>query len=203
MFYALKVDLQNQVLGSQPGKDTPASDYLAKKMRDEHPEIEVPAEEVNSLPEELEKGTTGFFRQTIAGEEWACLRGYQIKGMLKEAANDLNGLGGVKMLRDKISKCLRVKEDYIPLCKASELTICERPLRAMTMQGPRVSLSRSEMSPAGLSFTVNIEVRELPKFKLETEVLEQIVAAAEWLGIGQWRNSDVYGKCKLTLAKTK
>ena len=73
----------------------------------------------------------------------------------------------------------------IKLNPAGEIGVCQRPLRANTMQGERVALASSEELPAGT--TADFEIILLD------ESLEAVVR--EWLdygalrGIGQWRNS--------------
>ena len=80
-------------------------------------------------------------------------------------------------------------ERRIPLTlpEGGEIGICERPLRAQTMQGERVALAKSESVPAGTTFAITVTM-------LNPD-LEDVVR--EWLdygalrGIGQWRNSGM------------
>ena len=66
-----------------------------------------------------------------------------------------------------------------------EMLDCQRPLRAQTMQGERVSLASSDEVPAGAVLTCDVECLD--------ESHE--AAVREWLdygslrGLGQWRNS--------------
>lgn len=66
-----------------------------------------------------------------------------------------------------------------------EVKECQRPLRAQTPQGERVSLAISEEIPSGASI----------KFRIECLSDDHENAVREWLdygkysGIGQWRNS--------------
>ena len=74
--------------------------------------------------------------------------------------------------------------------------ICTRPLRAMTMQGERVSLASSETIPEGRSFECEIVT-------LAPALLPLIVDALDYgqhKGLLQWRNS---GKGRFTWKEVK
>ena len=79
----------------------------------------------------------------------------------------------------------------IPLILSGEMTECQRPLRAQTAQGERVSLANSEQIPAGSTCEFEITCMDDAHEK----------AVMEWLdygklrGLGQWRNS---GKGRFT-----
>lgn len=194
--YNLKMTFTNEILGSQPGRNDTASKFLRDKLREEHPEVDVPVEEVESLPAESVKGTTCFYRTL---DDRPALRNYQIKGMLKEAASQLNGTGDVKQLRSKIENAVFVGPATIPLCFTGELGILERPLRCMTAQGPRVSLARSEQVPAGATCECTLTVCHLPKFFPDEDLLREMLDYAKLIGFGQWRNSNLYGQFEYTL----
>ena len=74
--------------------------------------------------------------------------------------------------------------------------VCQRPLRAMTMQGERTALAMSESVPEGSTceFTVQLMV-EKGAAKKGAEAIDYEQALREWLdygslkGFGQWRNS--------------
>ena len=121
---------------------------------------------------------------------------YQIKGFFKDTAAALRKIAGsesskIKAYKKEIDGLIFVKERAIPIQYDGEITICERPLRAQTMQGERVALASSEEIPAGakIEFTV---LYQLPQHEK---------AIREWLdygvfrGLGQWRNS---GKGRFT-----
>ena len=62
---------------------------------------------------------------------------------------------------------------------------CERPLRAQTAQGERVSLARSESLPAGtvLEFEILLLSDKL------AELVDEWMDYGKYRGLGQWRNS--------------
>ena len=66
-----------------------------------------------------------------------------------------------------------------------KLDFCERPLRAQTPMGERVSIAKSESVPAGTTAEFEIECLDP---KLEDMVRECLDYGAK-RGLGQWRNS--------------
>jgi hypothetical protein len=67
----------------------------------------------------------------------------------------------------------------------------QRSLRAMTAQGPRVSLAKSEVLPEGTTFSFTIEV--LDNSPLKEEHIKEILSYGVLKGLGQWRNAG-YGR---------
>ena len=86
----------------------------------------------------------------------------------------------------------------ISLGKKEPDGICERPLRAETMQGPRVSLARSEVVNAGISF--DCEIQLFPGCPITDKMLRQCLDYGKFKGLGQWRNS---GKGRFTWEEIK
>lgn len=64
---------------------------------------------------------------------------------------------------------------------------CQRSLRAMTAQGPRISLAKSEVVSAGarLQFKINV----MKNSQIDAGVLNTLFEYGQMSGIGQWRNS--------------
>lgn len=191
--FQLKVVFLEGVLGSQPSGQV-ASEFLAKKAGYEV----LPMDELESLPEALEKGTTVFHRN---GKEEPVLFDYQVKGFIKNAGKVLNGKvkGGIKNLRMKVNDYIFVSPRKIELHMPEGGTIeyLERPLRAETAQGPRVALARSEMLPAGTWFKCGLTV---VGGVLEEEVVRELLDYGYWMGIGQWRNAR-YGCFRYELVR--
>ena len=179
--YNLTLRFTEALLGTQPQKEV-ATEFLASKIDSG----ELPEDEQETLPEMLEKGTTAFHR--LAGNP--ILYDYQIKGFLKEAGQVFNGLRGVKNLRSKIDNLVFVTPRRIALVipNGATLDYLERPLRAMTAQGPRTSLARSEMLPAGTSIECQIEVYPGP---ISEALLTDLLSYGAKKGMGQWRNSGM------------
>ena len=147
----------------------------------------------------VEKGTTVFPRME---DGTPFLYDYQIKGFFKDACGVLTKLTGKDPQTGKKLKAVNesskltsykkiidglvfVQPRKIPILFDGDITICQRPLRAQTMQGERVALSSSEEIPAGATI----------EFRILCMNAEHVAAVTEWLdygyfrGIGQWRNS--------------
>lgn len=176
--YQLNVIFTTPVLGTQPQKDV-ATEFLAKGLEDGLPE-----DEQETLPEKLEKGTTAFHK--LNGRP--IYYDYMVKGFLKEAGQVFNGLRGVKNLRSKIDNLVFVAPRQIALVvpEGVEMDYLERPLRAMTAQGPRTSLARSERLPEGTRFACRLEV--YGDSPISQPLLRDLLAYGDKKGFGQWRN---------------
>lgn len=84
-----------------------------------------------------------------------------------------------------------VQPRMIPIHVNGEITDCQRPLRAQTAQGERVSLANSEEIPAGSSCEFDVTLLDDSHEKVVREWLDYGILR----GIGQWRNS---GKGRFT-----
>ena len=176
--YKLRVTFTTSVLGTQPQKDV-ATEYITSKAVDGSGNM--PADELDTLPEALDKGTTAFHKLNGAPIYYD----YMVKGFLKEAGQVFNGLRGVKNLRSKLDNLVFIEPRQIPLNVAGVMTYCERPLRAMTAQGPRTSVARSEELPAGTWFEVTIKVYGEA---ISEPLLRDLLSYGGDKGLGQWRN---------------
>lgn len=144
-----------------------------------------------------DKGMTVFPRNE-KGEP--VLYDYQVKGFFKDSCGMLSRIGGktetgkkkavnesgkITAYKKVIDGLIFVQPRMIPIHFNGEMTECQRPLRAQTAQGERVSLANSEQIPAGSTCEFEILLMDDSHEK----------AVLEWLnygalrGIGQWRNS--------------
>lgn len=183
IYYKLKIEFITELLGTQPQKDV-ATEFITSKALDPATG-ELPADELETLPEAMEKGTTAFHKLNGA----PILYDYQVKGFFKEAAQIFNGLRGVKNLRSKVDNLVFVEPRQIALMlpDGTGLTFCERPLRAMTAQGPRTSLARSEQLPAGTRCECRLKVHA---GTISEPLLRDLLSYGADKGMGQWRNSS-------------
>lgn len=192
--YKLEVIFLTPVLGSQPSDPNIASKFIAKRAGFERPE-----DEEQFLPEALEKGTTVFYRY---GQDQPALMNYQVLGFLKESGKVQNGrnAGGVKALRSKVGSGIFVHPRVIPLHlpEGGLMEYLERPLRIDTAKGQLVSLARSEMLPAGTSFTCYLEVL---RGEISQDVLVDLLDYGFYRGLGQWRNSGAFGTFRYVLTR--
>ena len=198
----VKITFLEPVLGTWPNNKNIAEEFIASKAPDASTiEEEIAAMGIDAV---TEKGKTVFPRNE-AGEP--VLYDYQVKGFFKDACGMLRRVGGkdektgkkkaanlsgkLTAYKSVIDGLIFVQPRMIPIQVNGEIRDCQRPLRAQTMQGERVSLANSEEIPEGSS--AEFEVICLEK---DHEAVVQ-----EWLdygilrGIGQWRNS---GKGRFT-----
>ena len=197
----VKLTLTEGLLGTSPFNEEIYRDFIGSKSPDASTvEDEVAALGVDAV---TEKSMTGFPRDS---EGKPFIYDYQIKGFFKDACSMLNRVGGKdengkkKKLNESskltafkkiIAGMIFVSPRQIPIDFTGEVGLCQRPLRAQTMQGERVALAISEEIPAGAEITFVITVLDE----------SHLAAVREWLdygalrGLGQWRNS---GKGRFT-----
>lgn len=169
-----------RILGSQP-LDREIYERYIKAKAVENGIVDIEDEGVMLPDEEFEKKMTGFFRDN----DGIYLLDYQIKGQLKEAANVLKDSLGVTNARSKISQYVFVLPRRIKIKDKAD-GILQRPLRAMTIQGPRVSLAASEYVEPGVEIELTVKI--FPNAEITWEVLEKLFEYGKFHGIGQWAN---------------
>ena len=152
------------------------------------------AEESETIQEAVEeKGWTGFHQD----EKGIFIYDYMIRGFLKTAATALKDQFGLKNVKSKIDTFVFVFPRRIYFQKEGAPVksvdgVVERPLRAQTMQGPRVTLARSDYMNAGTKLTFEIKVVESAK-EFTVEVVKSLFEYGELQGLGQFRNGS-YGR---------
>lgn len=219
--YSVTETFLTRLLGSAPANRAVYADYIASKKAEAEERRAKAAERlgvetvssVGTIEEEIatvreETGVTQFHSDLEqVCEDGSLGRGlhlldYQILGYWKEAAEALQEEHGVKQVRSKIDNFVFVRPRRVYICdeRGAPLTQAdgklERPLRAMTMQGPRVSLACSELVNSGR--IIKYEMEFLPYIKvgigreakkLDVDHFVEIVAAyGKFKGRGQWRN---------------
>lgn len=115
---------------------------------------------------------------------------YQIKGFFKDTCGGLRKVkdsssSKIKAYKKEIDKLIFPEPRTIPILFDGEIKECQRPLRAQTAQGERVSLAMSEEIPAGATceFTVVCLCDDY------IDVVRDWLDYGRFSGIGQWRNS--------------
>lgn len=187
-----KLTGMTRILGAQAANPKVHSEFIAAKAAS----ILKAEEETGMLPEGFEnRGLTVFLRDNKV----LCLSDYVIKGFFKEALGALKSQIGIVAHASKVDNFVLITPAYLRFMKNGEDVtepdeIFERPLRAMTMQGPRVSVSASETIDAGweLTFTVSLlDNPASPKSKALTfDVIEEALDYGAFKGLGQWRNGQ-------------
>jgi len=183
----VKLTLTEDMLGTKAANRDVFADFIASKAPDEDKR----KQELDNAEHREEAGTTIFHRQNgVIG-----IYDYQIKGFFKDACGAMNrfdkdlrgGLEKLSAYKTKIDGCIFVSPRFIPLQleAGAAVGLCERPLKADTAQGPRVSLVRSETVPAGtvVEFEVSIMAKELAAY------VQEWFTYGKLRGLGQWRNS--------------
>jgi hypothetical protein len=185
----LKITLTEPMLGTVPMDKEVYATYIATKKEKAGENPLTPAElvdEVASVDEIENKGWTGFHRD----EKGLFIYDYMLRGFLKYAGNLMKKEVGVKQLADKISKYVFVFPRKIHLDKEKADGVLERPLRAMTMQGPRVTLARSDTVNEGTSFECELRLIE---GEVTEKILLQLLDYGQLQGLGQFRSGS-YGR---------
>lgn len=176
----VKLTFIEPVLGTWPSNQNIAREFIASKSPDAASiEDEVAAIGADAV---ADKGMTVFPRND---DGQPVLYDYQVKGFFKDACGMLTAYKKV------IDGLIFVEPRMIPIRCTGDIRECQRPLRAQTAQGERVSLANSEEIPEGSGCEFDVVCLDDAHEK----------AVREWLdygrlrGIGQWRNS---GKGRFT-----
>jgi hypothetical protein len=183
--YTITLTTTEPILGTAPLNKELYAEYIASRVND----TDV-LDEIDSVPDAIEKGTTGFHRDHDGAP---ILYDYVIKGFFKDAAGMLRRVEGTKSskltsYKKVVDGLVFVRPRTIPIVTSAEVGILERPLRAQTAQGERVALARSEMIATGATIAFTLE---LLSDKLEPAIREWLDYGAS-RGLGQWRNGG-YG----------
>ena len=192
----VKITFKQGVLGTLTGDKEVYRNFIGSKA----PDASTVEEEIANIGTEevIEKGKT-FFPKNKDGK--AFIYDYQFKGFFKSACSAMNKVKGslsskLKAFKKEIDLRVFIKDRENVIENYDTITECQRPLRAQTMQGERVSLAISEEIPAGATCTFTI-------ITLCDETMELV---KEWLDYGayngmlQWRNS---GKGSFTWEEVK
>ena len=181
-----KIQLETEMLGTVAMDPEIYKSYIESKK----PEDKSNEDESDTVMKIEEKGWTGFHKD----EQGLFIYEYMVKGFLKAAGNVLKDIMKIKALRSKIDDFVFIQPRRIYLGQNEPDGILERPIRVMTMQGPRVSLIRSDYVKAGTVITFQITM--VPHKEITWEVLGGLLKHGELMGLGQFRNGG-YGRFKV------
>lgn len=180
-----------RILGAQAANPDVRSTYIAAKAAT----LEKGEAETAMLPEELEQKNLSVF---LRDDGVLCLCDYVIKGFLKEALGALKSQIGIASAATKVDNYVLITPAYLRFERDGKALrepsgVYERPLRAMTMQGPRVSVTASEYIDAGWTLTFDVTLLQNPatpkSCALTFDVIEQALEYGSFKGLGQWRNA--------------
>lgn len=186
------------ILGSSPANPAVRTAYLASKSAD--PAHIGPEEEEYIAGDEEDKMTV-FLRNPKDGA--LMLLDYQVLGFIKAALEALSAQNGVKQPRSKADRYIFVSPRRIPICRADgsiitdEDDVYERPLRAQTMRGERVTLAASECiyDPWTIRVTITLLPNSASKSSknITFEDIEQALDYGALRGLSQFRTGG-YGR---------
>lgn len=125
-----------------------------------------------------------------------------IYGFLKAAAEAIGRtlpkknatvLHSISYTQSLINQHVRCEQKFITFDKDirknedGSTSYLQRSLRAMTAQGPRISLAKSEVIDEGAKLTFTLKV--LMGSPITEETLKTLFEYGEFVGLGQWRSS--------------
>ena len=181
-----KLELTTRMLGTVTKDPEVYKTYIeSKKPADKNGE-----DEYLTVEKVEEKGWTGFHRDDTG----LFIYEYMIKGFLKNAGNVLKAAQKVAALKSKNDNFVFIAPRRISLSQKEPDGMVERPLRAMTARGPRVTLARSDYINAGK--VIEFEVTMLYHKELSWELIDTLFNYGELMGLGQFRNGG-YGRFKV------
>jgi len=180
---AYKIRLLTEMLGTVAQDPEVYKTYIESKK----PEVLNGEDEYLTVSKIEEKGWTGFHRD----DQGLFIYDYMIKGFLKNSGNVQKETMKVKALRSKLDDICFVFPRRISLGQAKADGMIERPLRAMTMQGPRVTLARSDYINAGK--VLEFEIALMPHKEITWALIDSLLEYGQVMGLGQFRNGG-YGR---------
>ena len=188
----VRLTLKEIILGTVPKNKDVYAAYIASKAP--KPE-DVTKEEVETVQEVEEKGWTGFHQDDTG----IFIYDYVIRGFLKAAGYALSAQEGMKVTayKTKIDNVVipRPRRIYFHDSEGKVMTavdgVVERPLRAMTAQGPRVTLARSDYLAPG-SY-LEFEILHLKNKDIRPQTIADWFGFGECSGLGQFRSGG-YGR---------
>lgn len=180
----IKLTFIEPVLGTWPSNENVARDFIASKS----PDAATIEEEIAAIGAEnySDKAMTVFPR--VDGKP--VFYDYQIKGFFKDTCGALSRAkhtksSALKAYKKVIDGMIFPFPRTIAIQLNGEIGECQRPLRAQTAQGERVSLANSEEIPAGSTIRFGVKLNDPAHEALLKEWLDNGIDR----GLGQWRNS--------------
>ena len=182
----VRLTFTESILGTSPANENVYRDFIGSKA----PDADTVEDEVAMLGADAvaAKGMT-IFPKMDDGTPF--FWDYQIKGFFKDTCGGLRRVkgtksSGIKAYKQVIDKLIFPEPRTIPILFDGEMGVCQRPLRAQTMQGERVSLACSEEIPAGAVVEFDVVLLEESLYPTLVEWLDY----GKYSGIGQWRNAS-------------
>lgn len=176
----VKIRLLEDMLGTVPADPDIHATYIATKA----PAGTDTSDEGEGIPPLEDKGKTIFMQD----ENGLYILNYMIQGFLKEAGPSMGKQLEIKQMKDKLTKFsfIRPRKLYLSNKPKADGNL-SRPLRAQTMQGPRVTIANSDYVSAGTE--IDFEVHLLDgNPEVTPNVIREILEYGQYKGLGQWRS---------------
>lgn len=183
---SVRITFEEDLLGSWPADPAVLTRFISSKA----PDAILETEEGDTIPERnRESGLTVFPEDG----EGVFLYNYMLKGFLKESGNILKDALKIKNLKHKIGNLVFVGPRRLAIYRdGGRIIECddvlERPLRAETRMGPRVTLVGSERIAAPAYIDAAIEL--IPNKDVDMDVIRQLLEYGKFKGLGQWRSAS-------------
>jgi len=193
--FSVELKLRGKLIGGQPKNPDILKEHLKRKgFTDEQIEKEI---EEKNIDKEKEKNWMGFERNMTAQNKTEpnttlCIRGYQIKGLLKETAKLFNMNTNHKGLKPTLQK-IKVKPRKVSLGKTECDGTIEKTGTVLGRLGPRSIITKADYVKKP---TLKFEVWVPNNLKVSDELLLELFQAGEEIGLGSMRNFD-YGEYDL------
>lgn len=181
----VRLTLMEEALGTASNNPDLHGTYIASRA----PDAATMEEEIEALGIEgvVDRAMTVFPK--LNGQPF--VYDYQIKGFFKDAAKAMRKIPGtvsskVKAYKQEIDGLVFVQPRCIVYdMHGGEMGECQRPLRASTPQGERVSIAHSETVPAGST----LEFEVLCMTDQMEDLVRELLEYGQLRGLSQWRNS--------------
>jgi hypothetical protein len=186
----IRIIFTEELLGGCPNSEEIYSDYIANKASDVDRKEEIKALGVD---ESIEQGTTKFLevdgKPALSNHVWL--------GYLKEKIGYLKGLKnkelactGFTAYKKKLDLGVSfgAKFSILVIPNGGQMSICQRSLRAQTMQGERIALASSITVPARSRTRFTLVMP--PEYK---KYIIEALDEGRYEGTGQWRGSGKKG----------
>ncbi len=193
---SVTITFDEPILGTVPKDPEIYARYIATKAALTDEQL---AEELATVEKVEEKGWTGFHQ--LNGD--SILYDYVLKGFFKDACGMLRRASDtrsskLKAYRKVIDGLVFITPRQIKLVlpDGEKLGMLERPLRAQTAQGERVTLARSDTCPPGTQITFTVTVLG----GVTQPTLREWFDYGRLRGLGQWRNAG-WGRFSYVMEK--
>jgi len=200
--YQIKIKFESDLLGTVGKNPKVYEAYVAGKAKPALTETQL-EEELSTLPEIEEKGWTGFHQE----EGNPFFYNYWVSGLFTSACQMMRHVPKSESkkltnFKSYIKGMIFAEPRRIKIIRpdtAKEMTCLERPLRGMTAQGPRITLTRSDICEIGS--TSEFTIRVFPG-KITEKMIREWLDYGFYKGFGQWRNGG-YGRISYEMTSLK